>query len=186
MLVRLYLVGLPKIGGFDKAMEPSWGTYVGTITGITGALTGIAGLVMGWIAYRRSNQIQTADRRLELNKLRNSAHVAAVGLVDLLPQALRSRRAVLNARGVLHSSMMKQFEQQHQTDSERAKELAAQVPSTDESFDSLSVEEIEAKIVQLHRTKEWIDELVRTYSDHMVDDDRSRSELRNAQLGRRS
>ena len=167
-------------------MEPSWATYIGTVTGIIGTLTGIAGLIMGWIAYRRSNQIQTVERRLELNKLRNSANVAVVGLVDMLPQAVQSRRAVLNARGVLHSSMMRQFEEQHQRDLERAKDLAAQVPSADESFDSLSVEEIEAKIVQLHRTKEWIDELMRTYSDHLADDDKWRAELRNAQLGHRS
>lgn len=165
-------------------MQPDWTTYVGTIAGIIGALTGIAGAVMGWIAYRRSNQIQASDRRLELHKLRNSTHVAAVGLVDLLPQALRSRRAVLNARGVLHSSMTQQFEEQHAADSARATELAMQVPSTDESFDASSMEEIEERIVQLHRTKEWIDELLRKYTAHMDEDAKWRAELRNSDRGR--
>lgn len=169
-----------------EIIASNWSTYIGMVTGIIGAITGIAGSVMGWIAYRRSNQIQTADRRLELHKLRNSTHVVVVGLVDLLPQALRSRKAILNARGMLHSSIMKQFEEQQIRDSERARELASQVPSIDHRFDNLSVDQIEEQIIHLHRTKEWVDELVRKYNEHLAEDDRSSSDLRSEQTSRRS
>lgn len=165
-------------------MESNWSTYIGMATGIVGAVTGIAGLIMGWIAYRRSNQIQRADRRLELRKLRNSTHVAVVGLVDLIPAAHRSRRAILNARGVLSSSIAYEFEARVEKDTARAAELATQVPTSDVSFDVLSSDQIEELIIQLHRAKEWVDEMVREYEGYLTEDEKKRAELRGGQRHR--
>jgi hypothetical protein len=83
-------------------MESNLASYVGMVTGIIGALTGIAGSIMGYIAYHHSNEIKKSDRLLELEKLRNAVHVAAVGLIELMPKALASRKAVMNAGGVRH------------------------------------------------------------------------------------
>jgi len=112
--------------------------YVGMWTGIIGALTGIAGSIMGFVAYRHSREVREADRRLELDKLRNAAHVAAVSLVDLLPRALQSRKTVLNARGMFHSGLMQRFQEQYEQDLNRATKLAGMVPNTQTTFNSLS------------------------------------------------
>jgi hypothetical protein len=159
-------------------MDPTWSLYVGVATGVIGAITGIAGAIMGWIAYRRSNQIQKADRRLELHKLRNTTHVAVVGLVELIATAQRSRRAILNARGLSSSNTMDHFQDKVEKDGKRANELASQVPVSDESFSDLSGEKIDELVIQLHRTKEWVDEMVREYQGHLGDDEKWRSELR--------
>lgn len=159
-------------------MASNAAAYVGMATGIIGAIAGIAGSIMGYIAYRHSTKMSRADRILELHKLRNATHVAAVGLVDRLPVALQSRRAVLNARGLLHSSMMNQFVAQHEQDTQRAVELAGRVPNLDANFDSLSTGEIDAQIVELDRTKGWIDELSGTYQASMEEDEKMRVELR--------
>jgi len=45
---------------------PNWVSYVGMVTGISGA-------IMGYISYRRSGQIKALDLRLELAKDRTGA-----------------------------------------------------------------------------------------------------------------
>lgn len=156
--------------------------YVGMWTGIIGAFTGIAGSIMGYVAYQHSKEVSEADRRLELDKLRNAAHVAAVNLVELLPKALQSRKAVLNARGMLHSGLMQRFQEKCDQDLKRATELAGMVPNTQATFDSLSASELEKRIIELDRTKGWIDELLGVYQAAMVEDEKMREEIRtNAQ-----
>ncbi|WP_303903038.1 hypothetical protein [Thiohalomonas denitrificans] len=151
--------------------------YVGMWTGIIGALTGVAGSIMGFVAYRHSREVREADRRLELDKLRNAAHVAAVSLVDLLPRALQSRKAVLNARGMLHSGLMQRFQEQYERDLKRATELAGMVPNTQAAFGSLSVSALEKQIIELDRTKGWIDELLNTYQTAVAEDEKMREEI---------
>lgn len=163
-------------------MDSNTVAYVGMWTGIIGALTGIAGAIMGFVAYRHSKEVRESDRRLELDKLRNAAHVAAVSLAELLPRALQSRKAVLNARGMLHSGLMKQFQQQYDQDLKRATELAGMVPNTQVISNSRSASELEKRIIELDRTKGWIDDLLSTYQAAMVEDEKMREEIRaNAQ-----
>lgn len=159
-------------------MDSDTVAYVGMWTGIIGALTGIAGAIMGFIAYRHSKEVKDSDRRLELDKLRNAAHVAAVSLVELLPRALQSRKAVLNAGGMFHSGLMNRFQEQYDQDLKRATELAGMVPNTQTTFDSLSASELEKRIIELDRTRGWIDDLLSTYQAAMVEDEKMREEIR--------
>ena len=91
------------------------------VTGIIGAVTGIAGSIMDYIAYRRSNEIKKSDRRLDLHKLRNDAHIAGAELLDLLQNALTSREAIMSALGGFRSSTMQQYTSEHTRDFLRAK-----------------------------------------------------------------
>ena len=159
-------------------MDSNWVNYVGMLTGIIGALTGIAGSIMGYIAYHHSNTLKKSDRLLELGKLRNTVHGAAVGLIELMPKVLASRKAVMNARGVLNSSMMDMFQVQYDKDISRAAELAGSIPKDDVTFDSLSRDELEKHIIVLDRTKRWIDELVSGYQAAIVEDEKMRAEIR--------
>jgi len=159
-------------------MESNWVNYVGMATGIIGSLTGTAGSIMGYIAYHHSKAIKKSDRLLELEKLRNSVHIGAFGLIELMPKVLASRRAVMNARGVLNSSMMDVFQAQYDKDISRAAELAGSIPKTDVTFDSLSRGELEKHIIALDRTKQWIDELLSVYQAAMFEDEKMRAEIR--------
>jgi hypothetical protein len=166
-------------------MESNWASYVGMVTGIVGALTGIAGSIMGYIAYCHSNVIKKSDRRLELDKLRNAAHVSSASLADLLTKALQSRKAVLNARGMFHSSVMEQFQAQYDKDMERAAEHAKRIPNVDVTFQSLSRNELEKQIVEIDRTKRWIDELIGVYQGALAEDEKARAEIRAHAQSRR-
>ena len=125
---------------------------------------------MGYIAYRRSNEIKKSDRRLDLKKLRNDVHFAAKGLHELLPKALLFRKQALNARGLLHSSIMEDYEAEHTKDLIRAKELWSQIPPEDSDYDSMTLKQLEQELVQLDRIKIEIDELLAKYQDSMQQD----------------
>ena len=144
-------------------IEPHWANYVAIVTGIIGAITGIAGSIMGYIAYRRSNEIKKSDRRLDLHKLRNDAHIAGTELLDLLSKALKSRKTIMNARGLFHSSIMQQYTSEHRRDLKRATELSRQIPAEDVDYDLMSLQQLEQELVGLDRIKGEIDHLISKY-----------------------
>jgi hypothetical protein len=49
--------------------DPASLSIIGAVTGIIGAIAGIAGFVLGYISYRRSQQIKALDLRLVANRL---------------------------------------------------------------------------------------------------------------------
>ena len=133
--------------------EPHWTNYVAIMTGMIGAFTGIAGSIMGYIAYRRSNEIKKSDRLLNLKKLRNGVHFAAKGLLERLPKALLSHKEALNARGLLRSSLMEVYEAEHTKDLNHAKELSTQIPPDDTNYVSMNQQQLEQELVRLDRIR---------------------------------
>ena len=158
--------------------EPHWTSYVAIVTGIIGALTGIAGSLMGYIAYRRSNEINKSDRRTALKELRNGVHSAAKELLDLLPKALRSRKFALNARGLLNSSITIRYTDKHTNDLKRAEELLGQIPPEDTNYDSMNLQQLEQERVRLDRIKIEIEKLLAEYQDSMQHDKRESERIR--------
>ena len=70
---------------------------INDVTGIIGAITGPAALVLAWISYRRSQQVKALDLRVELRKQASDVRAAVSELPDLLEQSRASRIAVLAA-----------------------------------------------------------------------------------------
>ena len=68
---------------------------IGAVTGIIGAITGSAALVLAWISYRRSQQIKALDLRLELRKQVSDVRAAVEELPDLLERSRASRISFL-------------------------------------------------------------------------------------------
>ena len=151
-------------------IETHWMNYVAIVTGIIGAITGIAGSIMGYIAYRRSNEIKKSDRRIDLHKLRNDAQIADTELSDILSKALLSRKSTMNGRGLLHSSLVRDYVAEHAKDLKHAKELSGEIPLEDVDYDSLSLKQLEQERVHLDRTKGSIDHLIRKYEDSIQED----------------
>ena len=143
--------------------EPHWTSYVAIVTGI-------AGSIMGYIAYRRSNENKKSDRRPDLHKLRNDLHFAARKLLEIFPQALQSRRSALNARGLLNSSITWNYTNEHSEDVKRAKELSSQIPPADTNYESITLQQLEQEWVRLDRIKSEIDDLRGKYQDSIQQD----------------
>ena len=145
---------------------------VAIVTAITGAITGIAGSIMGYVAYRRSNEMKKSDRRLDLHKLTNDVHTAGTTLLEILQEALTSHKAMSNARGMFHSSTMTRFATQHEKNSKRATELSNQIPTPaqDANYDSMSLQQLERELVRLDKIGGEVDQRIGKYRDSIEQD----------------
>ena len=164
-------------------MNDHWSSYVGMATGIIGAITGIAGSILGYVGYKRSENVKTLDKRLDHHKLRNEAHVASVQLTDLLIEAVNSKKAVMSATSGLNSEAMKAFIDKYTSDSEHALTLAEKIPKPDVDFESLTLEEINKEIVELHRVLGWINDMSNNYRKSLENDNSLRTEIRRRHEG---
>ena len=137
---------------------------VGIIAGAIGAITGPIGLIMGYTAYRRSNEVKKSDRRLNLHVMANEVRIAANELRDdLLPRALPSRHALMEACGRSRSGLMQEYTQGHSKDSKHAVELSKQIPSDDVNYNSMSLYQLERELVCLDKLKGLISQLASKY-----------------------
>jgi len=159
--------------------EPQWMAYAGVVSGLVGAATGIGGAVMGWIAYRRSNQIKALDMRLEMRKAVNGVEQIVGELNELLPFANESRKRVMAARGLHGSGAMKVWEEQFRKDHASFRELAARKPSA-EALGDLKPEGLETQLAEAHKLLLALTTLVNKYSASVAEDDQHRAELRQA------
>ena len=154
-------------------------TAIGTISGLIGAVAGIFGLIMGYVAYRRSNELKKSDRRVDLHKITNDTRIAGEDLLELVKLAIRSRRAINNAIGMFHSGAMKKYESQHEADSRQATELFEQVAkrTKEPNYDAKSLRQLEQELVEIHRIKSEIDHLTRRYKESIQQDENQRHQL---------
>lgn len=158
---------------------PQWMPYVGVITGVLGTATGIAGTVMGWIAYRRSNQMKSLDLRLEVRKALNEVDQLAKTVNELLPTVKRSKAAIMNARGLFHSGAMKAWDEQFSKDAAVASQLTAAMPSAAD-LEKLNPEQLEAKAASVHKLSTELSALLTKLEASMAEDDRQRAALQQA------
>lgn len=167
--------------------EPHWTSYVGMAAGAIGAVSGIAGAVMGYISYRRSNSIKSLDLRLELRKAVSEVEIALGKLVQLLEYADRSRRAVASAKGGVNSGAMLAWAEAIQKDNARAKGLAESGPQGPASYEGLSLTELETMLVAMHKLKGEVATLTEKYETAVKADDEDRRQIREdwRDIGRR-
>jgi hypothetical protein len=62
-------------------------------TGVVGAVTGIAGAIMGYVSFRRSITLKSLDMRLELGKALNNVHAGLSQIEKLIERANHSSMA---------------------------------------------------------------------------------------------
>jgi hypothetical protein len=80
--------------------DSTWLSYVGVVTGLIGAITGVAVATMGFISYRRSGQMKAQDMRVELRKATNDLRTTVQNLIPLLESAKRSHTNIAAATGL--------------------------------------------------------------------------------------
>lgn len=159
--------------------DPHWTSYVGMATGIIGAITGASGAIMGFISYRRSNEIKSLDLRLEYRKALNNYSSSITKADELLPYANKSRERVASAIGNLRSGAMQIWKQEYETDTAKFKDLSDNAPSPDENHDNLNTKQLEAKLVEIHKLQNEIDNLIDKYQKTLDADDKTREYIRS-------
>jgi hypothetical protein len=151
--------------------EPHWTSYVAMATGIAGA-------IMGFLGYRRSTLIKALDLRLELRKADNELIACLGKLQELLPYANRSRQAVAAATSGVDSGAMVLWKQGLEADSQRLADMKAQQPDTDATYAGLTPDELESKLVHIHRLQGIAMAMVTKYESALHADDDKRRQIR--------
>ena len=162
--------------------ELHWPDYVGMVSGLIGTITGVAGAIMGYISYRKANSLKSLDLRLELRRAVTDCHEIANSLSPFIDQVDSSRKAVASASGRLRSGIMERWVEDVAADRARVSQLIAALPNVDELFQDLQPEQLESKLVEVHRLKLQVASLKDKYDSALQADDQARKEIRaNAQ-----
>ena len=147
----------------------------GAVTGAIGAISGVAGAVLGFKGYRRANAVKALDLRLELRKTVSDARVSVEALPELMREANLSRRAVLNARGMLRSGAMTMWEKSYTADLKQVDFLKDELPSETEDYINMNNHvRLESRLVHIHGLARRIGEMKTKYEKELGKDEASR------------
>ena len=151
---------------------------VGTVTGIVGMLTGIAGSVWGFLAYRQSGKNNVLDLRLQLRREKN----ALAALLDRLPSTIdlakQSRGHVLAATGLARSGNQLLFDREWEVDRAAIAALVTTASKIDGNDFSLSGDDLELLLGEVHRLTLTASSYSDKYRAALAADDTRRSEIR--------
>jgi hypothetical protein len=160
--------------------DPSFLSYTGPLPGVVGAITGIAGMVMGFVSLRRTNQSKSLDLRLSLRKSIADLLADAARLQPLLQQARVSRAAVAAAQGLLRSGAAQVWEAEFAAGDAEAAAVSRELPPPGETYAKASMGELEAKHVQVHELASRVARLMGKLEASLASDDQSRQEIRRS------
>ncbi|MEK6422291.1 MAG: hypothetical protein V4801_22115 [Burkholderia gladioli] len=157
--------------------DTSLADYVGAVGGVVGMATGIFGAVMGYIGYRRSNQIKALDMRVALRKDLAEAREVFSRLPELMTHADRSRRATLAARGLGGSGAWLAWERMLEADRAELGQIGVTIRSENADFSVLSPEQLEAELIATHKFKAIFSTLQQRYQGEIEQDDEARRQI---------
>ena len=159
--------------------DASWLSVFGAVSGAIGTISGVVGAVLGFRGYRRANAVKALDLRLELRKAVSDARSGVEALPRLMGEANRSRRAVLNARGMLRSGVMTVWEESYGADQQQVCSLNAELPCDAEDHAKMNDHaQLESSLVHIHSLNRRIDELKTKYENERAKDEAERNALR--------
>lgn len=155
-----------------------WLEYAGAIGGLIGALTGIGGLVLSILAFRRTGQLKALDLRLELRRCERMLRSDASGICDLLEDAKASHTKLGAAHGSYHSGAMEHWLAEWDTDRSSASALVEQVVDLGEPGEAMSQGDLEARLNAVQDLQHQLANLAGKYKDSLAKDDEGRAQLR--------
>ena len=150
--------------------DPHWTSYVGMASGVIGAIAGV-------IAYRRSNKIKSLDLRLELRKAVVELQASYSELDGLMDRSHRSRTNVSAARGRTGFGETEEWNRDVETDRATVAQLSEAIPNDGEEFKTLNAEELESKLVDIHKTQGEVNQIRDKYHAALLEDDRQRDHI---------
>ena len=158
--------------------DPTWLSYVGAATGIFGSITGSAGLALGYIGYRRSQELKALDLRLELRKAESDLRASVQELPDLLQRSRQSRTAVSAARGMARTGAFEGWKAAWENDMAASTLLAGELPEANKDYHDTKHRDLESKLVEVHALAARASRLRGKYLGELAADDRERDHIR--------
>ena len=164
--------------------DPTWITYTGAIGGIIGTITGVAGCIMGYISYRRSEAFKALDLRIELKKTEADLHSIASGLPQLIQRAQNSRSRVAAAAGQHGSGAMVRWRSMWEADSAESNAIIERLPDLKSNYQELTHEQLESRLVKAHTELLSARQLKEKYDAEIEKDDKERERIKAAMHSR--
>ena len=149
-----------------------------TITGVTGAITGVIALIVSIKNYLRISSMKALDLRLELQKSFNTLDVVLSGIEGYLDFVRESHMRVLAATGRNQSGEMKLFEEDFASDRTRLRGLLATQPRREASYEKLGPDKLEEQLVSVHAFQVQVTDLRGKYQRLFEADEGRRKEIR--------
>lgn len=153
---------------------PDWAT----ITGITGAVTGVIALFISIKNYARVSAMKALDLRLELQKSFNNLDVVLSGVEGYLDFVHQSHMRVLSATGRNQSGEMRSFEEEFSNDKARLRRLLGTQPRREANYEKHTPDELEKLLVSVHAFQVQVADLRGKYQKLFEADDDRRKEIR--------
>jgi len=144
---------------------------------ILGAVTGVSGAVMGFVAYRRSGKFKAIDLRLSLRKAQSALHADADELPALLQKAKKSRERVASATGALGSGTTKHWLDAWEMDFSALSQLQTEVSAFQKDCSKLSHAALESELVLAYKLQRKVDGVRDKYQQALAQDDTQREQL---------
>lgn len=149
-----------------------------TITGVTGAVTGIIALFVSIKNYLRVSAMKALDLRLELQKSFNNLDVVLSGVEGYLDFVHQSHMRVLAATGRNQSGEMKIFEEDFANDKTRLRRSLGSQPRREASYERYAPDDLEKLLVSVHAFQVQIADLRGKYQRLFEADEDRRKEIR--------
>jgi hypothetical protein len=149
-----------------------------TITGITGAMTGVIALIISIKSYVRVSAMKALDLRLELQRSFNNLDVVLSGIESYLDFVHQSHLRVLAATGRNQSGEMRMFEEDFANDKARLRGLLGTQPRREDNYEGHSPIDLEKALVSVHAFQVQVADLRGKYQRLFESDDERRREIR--------
>ncbi|SRR5258706_204003 len=149
-----------------------------TITGVTGAITGIVALIVSVKNYARVSAMKALDLRLELERTFNNLDVVLSGIESYFDFVHQSHIRVLAATGRNQSGEMKLFEEEFANDKARLRTLVASQPRRASSYERAPPADLERMLVSVHALQVQVVDLRGKYQKLFESDEERRKEIR--------
>ena len=148
---------------------------------ILGAITGVSGALMGFVAYRRSGKFKAMDLRLTLRKAQSTLQADANELPPLLEHAKKSRERVAAATGAFGSGATKHWLDAWNADFSALSELQDEVAAFQKDCSKYSHSALESELVMAHELQRKVENVRAKYQQALAQDDTQREQLRQDQ-----
>ena len=159
-------------------LDQDWLTYIGAIGGLVGALSGIGGLVLAILAFRRTGQLKALDLRLDVRRCERSLNSDAGDIIQLLESAKASHTHLGAAQGNYQSGAMQHWLADWDTDLASAELLVKQTAALGTARRGLSQPEFEARLNTVQDLQHQLAKLSSKYHGMLAKDDIGRAQLR--------
>ena len=150
----------------------NWGDALSVIGGVTG----VAGVVVAILAYKRTTEAKAIDLRLEFGRSVESVRQELISLRILVKQADSTKNATAAMLGALKSGMMAAWSQQVKSDNETINALSSELELIEKTRLGSSFGVLTSVITRVYAIQATVKRVRERYERSVAESERMREE----------